>query len=49
MHYAVCSRNGPEQLVAYPEGEFPTRAAAESAARDLRESNPFKSEEIKQC
>ena len=48
MRYAVCSRNGPEQLVAYPEGEYPTREAAESAARGLRDHHPFDSEEVMQ-
>ena len=48
MRYAVCSRNGPEQLVAYPEGDYLTREAAECAAQDLRKHHPFESEEVQQ-
>jgi hypothetical protein len=46
MSFCVNTRNGPDQEVAYPEGEYPTLEAAEDAARYLRRTYPFSSEEV---
>ena len=43
MSYLVVSRNGEEQAVAYPEGEYPTVEAAVQAALYLRRQYPAKS------
>ena len=45
--FIVHTRNGIEQEVANPEGEFPTLEAAEDAARYLRQTYPFSRDDVK--